>query len=125
MLLTLSSKICTTDDRFRSPKKFSNRLPFPLIINGDSKYYVKLDGIHIDPWPTKPVLICADLCEPQPVSKTMVNALSMIYEKGKFTQPKVPAKFGEMQEIVIEVITVEEPDVIVKSITLQLSLLPI
>ncbi len=79
----------------------------------------------MDPWPTKPVLICVDLCEPQPVGKTMVNALSMIYGKGKFTQPKVPAKFGEPQEIVIEVINVEESDVKVKSVALQLSVLPL
>lgn len=126
MLLTLSSKLCTVNDHFRSPNKFSNQLPFPLVINvnGGPNYYVKLEGIAMDPWPDKPVLICVNLCEPQPCGKTMVNAVSMIYGKNKFTQPKVPAKLGETQNILIEVNTVDDIAVTFKSVTLQLSLLP-
>ena len=129
MLLTLSSELCTSNDRFRNPNKFSNHLPFPIVIsehvNGGPNYYLKLEGISIDPWPTKPVLICVSLCEPQPCGMSMLKSVSMIYEKGKFTQPKVPAKLGESQEIVIEVITVEDIAVPVRSVTLQLSLLPV
>ena len=55
---------------------------------------------------------------------SMLKSVSMIYGKNKFTQPKVPAKLGESQEIVIEVNTVEDFDVAVRFVTLQLSLLP-
>ena len=127
MLLTLSSELCTIDDQFKSPNKFSNRLLFPIVItedvNGGPNYNVKLEGIHINPWPSKPVLICINLCEPQPCGKTMVNAVSMIYEEGKFTKPKVPAKLGQEQEIIIEVITLDGISVNAKSVSVQLSLL--
>ena len=123
MLLTLSSELCTASDILKSPSKFSNRLPFPLIISEGSNYNVKLEGISINPWPTKPVLICADICEKQPCGKNMMNCLAMAYKNGKFTQPKVPTKLGQTQEIVIEVKTLDDIFMHLKSVTLQLSLL--
>ena len=128
MLLTLSSDLCTGQDQFKKPTKFSNRLLFPISIdehvNGGPNYNVKLEGISINPWPTKPVLINCNLCEPQPCGKSLVNAVSMIYEKGKFTQPKVPAKLGEVQEILIVLSTVKGETIDATSVTVQLSLLP-
>ena len=123
MLFTLSSKLCTVNDQLRKPNKFSNHLAFPIVINRHEgpDYYVKLEGIDIDPWPTEAVLINVSLCERQLCGK---KTLSMVYEKGKFSQPKVPATQGETQDIVIEVNTVDDSAVKFKYVTLQLSVLP-
>ena len=127
MLLTLSSELCTVQDRFKTPSKFTNRLTFPIAIDelmkGGTNYYVQLEGISIKPWPTKTVLICCNLCEYQPCGKDMVNALSMVYGEDKFTKPKVPARMGQTEEIMIEINTLGDVGVKINSVTVQLSLL--
>ena len=129
MPLTLSSKLCTANDQFKKPLQFSNRLPFEISIDehikGGPSYWIQMEGISIDPWPNKPVMITCNLCEVQPAGKDFVNMLSMVYGKEKFTQPKVPALLGIKQEIMIEVKTFDNVNVDTNSVTLQLSLLPI
>jgi len=134
MVLTVSSDLCTTQDLFKKPSHFSNRLTVPITISyddakGGPNYNIQLEGIAIYPpiFPNgaKPILVTCNLCDVQPCGKSFTNMLSMVYGNEKFTRPKVPARLGKTEEIIIEIKTINNNDVNnLTSVSVQLSLVP-
>lgn len=127
MLFTLSNKLCDSVDRYTDATHFTNRTPFVLVfeeamIDGEAtNHYIRLEAISIDPWPSEPLMVYCSLCERQPFGKSLEKVLSMTYEQGKFSRPKVQAQLGRNNEIEIELKTIYGDPVIIDTVIMQLS----
>ena len=128
MLITVSSEFCDNLDRQKKPSHFTNRLP--LVITADepmketvSLYYVRLEGIAIQPWPSKTLIICCSLCDQQLFGQTFEKVLALTYGLQKFTRPKVQTQIGRSDEIEIELKSIDGEIINnIESVTVQLSI---
>ena len=129
MLITLSNEPCDDLDRHQKPSHFTNRLPLVITTPNEpmkeigSEYYIRLEGISVQPWPNKPLIICCSLCDQQLFGQTFEKVLGLTYGPQKFTKPKVPTRMGRSDEIEIELKSIDGETINnIESVTVQLSI---
>ena len=129
MLITVSNELCDNLDRHKKPSHFTNRLPLVITAPNESmkeiasKYYIRLEGISVLPWPKKPLIICCSLCDQQLFGHTFEKVLGLTYGPQKFTKPKVPTQMTRSDEIEIELKSIDGETINnIQSATVQLSI---
>lgn len=127
MLFTVSNAACDNTNKFTDATHFTNRLPFTIVTDefmkhGQPIHYIRLEGISINPWPNKTLLICCNFCERQPYGQNMQNVLAMTYGVEKFTRPRVPVQKVRSREIEIELKSIDGTPINADTVTVQLSI---
>ena len=96
---------------------FITNLPKTLEIQGQT--LVKLEGLHVRPWPTlEPMLITCNICLLQVFGKDYKRTLSLV-SRNNHSKPSLPAQQGRFDYLEVQVFNIDgtEPDI--DSITVQ------
>ena len=116
---TLSNKLSN-----EKASNFITILPQPLVLPNGTGALIKLEQLHLNPWPKageEPLIIACNLCEYQVLGSSYERVLSVVSEN-KFSKPNIQARSGHFQSIEVKALKMNGELADIKSVTVQISI---